>query len=722
MGLLRMKAVRQSGLMNRLRGGRHKDMTASVSNHAQYMVIMWIAENANDYAPVDEMHRATLEDMDAALPLSKVAIKRVLTRLGFENTIQAKEPPNQRYKPMWDVIISDTKYLETLDGLFRERAKKEAKRNTNGREYGNDIPLVSDQIDHSFGNDQIDHSQNERTAPNGQTDHSRNGNDQFDRSHSKKKDPIPPKKGRKDHYLEKINNLKYRPTFLPQQPKTQMLIREMLDHPSIKLDPDFIEPIAEVFDPKWVFNTCCQFLADRERGTISSTGALLYRFAHPNQIEAPNSPLGNTDFYYEFTYRIETSHADPNRGDAAGAAALELADDSPTADSDEREPIAYSTRQENRCPEDIGTQVLHELRFQLPQTTFETWVRDISISSYTEGEFIVSAPHVWARDWLQNRLSKKVKQILAQLTGHSVQVSFEVRNKQQDRSDTVGALQEDPAPEPAVEAAASPTETKPEVLDDAQDRIATQKVRLLELVETRTRDRYQYNQIIQAINAEIAAVNSEQLTAAEKDDRICELIARCIAILEDQTDSDLTAPNGNSRDTVGSADLELADGAPAGNEQDQHSANSLLLREQEVGLPNPKAKIEHSHQRQLRRPQPRKKTFIPAEQIPVITTEQIPFAAIAADWDEPWMVEAITEFKRRMQPWLDLDTGDDPIRIEATYNPDRPLDTPHIFNMKHAYTLQQRISSEQRVGAGLSDPLAPLIEAHQARPHTAGRH
>ena len=80
------------------------------------------------------------------------------------------------------------------------------------------------------------------------------------------------------------------------------------------------------------------------------------------------------------------------------------------------------------------------------------------------------------------------------------------------------------------------------------------------------------------------------------------------------------------------------------------------------------------------------------------------------------MVEAVTEFERKVQPWLDLDTGDDPIRIEATYNPDRPHDTPHIFNMKYAYALQQRISAEQQVGAGLSDPLAPLIEAHQARP------
>lgn len=214
MGLLRMKAVRKSGLMDRLRGGCHKDMTAPVSKHAQYIVIMWVAENAHDYASVDEMHRATLKDMDADLPLSKVAIKRVLTRLALENIIRANEPPNQRYKPMWDVIISDTKYLETLDVLFRERAKKEAKRNRNGREYDNALPLVSDQVDHSLGNDQTDHSRNGEVASNSQSDHSRNENDQIDHSHSKKKDPKKPKGGKKDQYLQQINNLKSDPSFL----------------------------------------------------------------------------------------------------------------------------------------------------------------------------------------------------------------------------------------------------------------------------------------------------------------------------------------------------------------------------------------------------------------------------------------------------------------------------------------------------------------------------
>ncbi len=87
-------------------------------------------------------------------------------------------------------------------------------------------------------------------------------------------------------------------------------------------------------------------------------------------------------------------------------------------------------------PEEIWQKTLHELALQMPATTFETWVRDTSIIGYKEGEFTVGAPHAWARDWLQSRLRNKIKGILNQLTGRSVQVFFEVRPQPQKRSES----------------------------------------------------------------------------------------------------------------------------------------------------------------------------------------------------------------------------------------------------------------------------------------------
>ena len=85
-------------------------------------------------------------------------------------------------------------------------------------------------------------------------------------------------------------------------------------------------------------------------------------------------------------------------------------------------------------PEDVWQKTLHELALQMPETTFETWVRDTSIIDYKDGEFVIGAPHAYARDWLQNRLRNKIKRILNQLTRRSVQVIFEVRPHPQKQS------------------------------------------------------------------------------------------------------------------------------------------------------------------------------------------------------------------------------------------------------------------------------------------------
>lgn len=66
-------------------------------------------------------------------------------------------------------------------------------------------------------------------------------------------------------------------------------------------------------------------------------------------------------------------------------------------------------------PEDIWNMTLHELALQMPETTYETWVRDTSIIDYADGEFTIGAPHAFARDWLQSRLRNKIKGILNQL-------------------------------------------------------------------------------------------------------------------------------------------------------------------------------------------------------------------------------------------------------------------------------------------------------------------
>ncbi len=124
----------------------------------------------------------------------------------------------------------------------------------------------------------------------------------------------------------------------------------------------------------------------------------------------------------------ETPPEDQERAEQAEQSELQTE----AASADER----IQAVNEDLNPEEIWQKTLHELALQMPATTFETWVRDTSIIGYKEGEFTVGAPHAWARDWLQSRLRNKIKSILNQLTGRSVQAFFEVRPQPQKRSES----------------------------------------------------------------------------------------------------------------------------------------------------------------------------------------------------------------------------------------------------------------------------------------------
>jgi len=67
-----------------------------------------------------------------------------------------------------------------------------------------------------------------------------------------------------------------------------------------------------------------------------------------------------------------------------------------------------------------------ELALTMPRETYNTWLRDTRILGYEDGEFIIGIPNAYARDWLENRLRPKIKRVLTELAGRSVQVNFQV--------------------------------------------------------------------------------------------------------------------------------------------------------------------------------------------------------------------------------------------------------------------------------------------------------
>lgn len=235
----------------------------------------------------------------------------------------------------------------------------------------------------------------------------------------------------------------------------------------------------------------------------------------------------------------------------------------------------------NDAQEDLWQKVLHELELQLPQTTFETWVRDTEIIRRAGDKIIVGVPHIPAREWLDKRGRKQIEAILNQLIGHSVQVSFAVR----------GEPQQEAAPPPKDVSGANEHETAPATPSDAHALRVARKAYLKDLIGMRADSPEVYDQIVNAVNDAIAAVKAKQLSADEEAERIDQLIDRCISILENPLDAP-TRPH--AQDAVSAAALTLAD---AQDEAEGERAPDLLRQAQEADREYRQTRMKHWQRR-----------------------------------------------------------------------------------------------------------------------------
>jgi chromosomal replication initiator protein len=68
--------------------------------------------------------------------------------------------------------------------------------------------------------------------------------------------------------------------------------------------------------------------------------------------------------------------------------------------------------------------VLGQLEMDMPKASFDTWVRNADIVSYEDNMFIIGVPNAYARDWLESRLSSKIKRLLSGILNRTVSVRF----------------------------------------------------------------------------------------------------------------------------------------------------------------------------------------------------------------------------------------------------------------------------------------------------------
>jgi len=77
-------------------------------------------------------------------------------------------------------------------------------------------------------------------------------------------------------------------------------------------------------------------------------------------------------------------------------------------------------------PEAAWKATLGELELQMTKATFNTWLRDAKLISYTENEFVIGVRNDYAKDWLDNRLNDTISRTLRAIIGKKVDGLIEI--------------------------------------------------------------------------------------------------------------------------------------------------------------------------------------------------------------------------------------------------------------------------------------------------------
>ncbi|HRV90777.1 MAG TPA: chromosomal replication initiator protein DnaA [Anaerolineae bacterium] len=98
---------------------------------------------------------------------------------------------------------------------------------------------------------------------------------------------------------------------------------------------------------------------------------------------------------------------------------------------------------------------LGQLQLQMTRATFDTWVKDTYIVEQEDDYLVIGTKNVFAKDWLENRLSNTISRTLASVLGRPVGIEFIVDSVngsgnshlvEEDESDEPTFIQSTPGP------------------------------------------------------------------------------------------------------------------------------------------------------------------------------------------------------------------------------------------------------------------------------------
>jgi chromosomal replication initiator protein len=99
--------------------------------------------------------------------------------------------------------------------------------------------------------------------------------------------------------------------------------------------------------------------------------------------------------------------------------------------------------------------VLGQLQMDMPKASFDTWVRNAEIVSYEDNVFIIGVPNTYARDWLESRLTSKIKRLLCGIMNRTVSLRFIVWQAGTEQPVAETALQDVESEDPPAQAKTS---------------------------------------------------------------------------------------------------------------------------------------------------------------------------------------------------------------------------------------------------------------------------
>ncbi len=100
----------------------------------------------------------------------------------------------------------------------------------------------------------------------------------------------------------------------------------------------------------------------------------------------------------------------------------------------------------------LWQRVLDQLQMEMPRASFETWVRDTRLLQADGQRMVVGVKNAYARDWLDDRLTKTVNRILTGLSGVPMEVEFVISSNGHEAEDEASPKTETSVPAAAAAA------------------------------------------------------------------------------------------------------------------------------------------------------------------------------------------------------------------------------------------------------------------------------